>query len=178
MRPTRNEITHELYVSKEIATAIKKMQPASIRQELRQEMFLSLCSISDEKFFNLYENGALKFWLVRCMLNMVRSTTMNQPFFRNFRAKFESLEGFDNIEAEDRDDKEEKEKLFNLIEENRKGLHWYEDQLLDTWANLGFNQREVNRKTKIPYMSIVKTISAIKQKLRDEPTTESKQSIK
>jgi hypothetical protein len=34
--------------------------------------------------------------------------------------------------------------------------------------DLGFNQREVYRKTKIPYMSIVKTITAIKEKLRDE----------
>jgi hypothetical protein len=173
MRPTRNEITQELYNSKEIASAIKKMQPASIRQELKQEMFLSLCSITDEKFFNLYENGALKFWLVRCMLNMIRSTTMNQPFFRNFRAKFESLEGFDNLPNQEPDNKEEKEKLFSLIEENRKGLHWYEDQLLETWMDLGFNQREVYRKTKIPYMSIVKTISAIKLKLQDDTKRES-----
>ena len=173
MRPTRNKITQELYTSKEIASAIGKMQPASLRNELRQEMFLSLCSITDEKFFNLYENGALKFWLVRCMLNMIRSTTMNQPFFRNFRAKSESLEGFENIPNEEPDDKEEREKLFNLIEENRKDLHWYENQLLDTWVDLGFNQKEVYRKTKIPYMSIVKTISAIKLKLKDEPTRES-----
>lgn len=173
MRPTRNEITQELYTSKEIASAIGKMQPASLRNELKQEMFLSLCSITDEKFFNLYENGALKFWLVRCMLNMIRSTTMNQPFFRNFRAKSESIEGFENIPNEEPDDKEEREKLFNLIEENRKDLHWYENQLLDTWVDLGFNQKEVYRKTKIPYMSIVKTISAIKLKLKDEPTRES-----
>jgi len=173
VRPTRNEITQELYTSKEIASAIGKMQPASLRNELKQEMFLSLCSITDEKFFNLYENGALKFWLVRCMLNMIRSTTMNQPFFRNFRAKSESLEGLENIPDEEPDDKEEREKLFNLIEENRKDLHWYENQLLDTWVDLGFNQKEVYRKTKIPYMSIVKTISAIKLKLKDEPTRES-----
>ena len=173
MRPTRNEITQELYTSKEIASAIGKMQPASLRNELKQEMFLALCSITDDKFFNLYENGALKFWLVRCMLNMIRSTTMNHPFFRNFRAKSESLEGFENIPNEEPDDKEEREKLFNLIEENRKDLHWYENQLLDTWVDLGFNQKEVYRKTKIPYMSIVKTISAIKLKLKDEPTRES-----
>jgi hypothetical protein len=98
---------------------------------------------------------------------------MNQPFFRNFRAKSDSLEGFENIPNQEPDDKEEREKLFNLIEENRKDLHWYENQLLDTWIDLGFNQKEVYRKTKIPYMSIVKTISAIKLKLKDEPTRES-----
>jgi len=40
--------------------------------------------------------------------------------------------------------------------------------LLDTYVELNFNQTEISRKTGIPYMSIVKTISNIKKKIRDE----------
>ena len=105
---TRNQIIEELYLSKDISQALRKMQPASLRDDLRQEMFISLCTLSDEKFWNLYENNALKFYLVRAMLNMIRSTGMNQPFFRNFRAKFESIEEIDNIEDQIDNSKDQK----------------------------------------------------------------------
>jgi hypothetical protein len=167
---TRSELIAELYESKEIASALRKMQPASLRDELRQEMFVSLCSISDEKFWSIYNNnglGGLKFWLVRCMLNMIYSTSMNQPFFRNFRAKYEAIDGFQNIPEVEDNSKEAKELLFIQVESNRKNLTWYEDTMLDTYIDLGFNQTEVSRRTKIPYQSVVKTITVIKKKLRD-----------
>lgn len=166
---TRSEIITELYQSKELASALNKMQPAEIRADLKQEMFISLCSITDEKFWAIYEcNGipGLKFWLVRTMLNMIRSTGMNQPFYKNFRAKFESLEGFENLTEEYDDSANDKELLFNKIEQRRKGLSWYEDRMLDTYMDLGFNQTEVSRRTQIPYQSVVKTIKIIKDKLR------------
>jgi hypothetical protein len=144
---SRNEIIEELYLSKDISQALRKMQPASLRDDLRQEMFISLCTLSDEKFWNLYENNALKFYLVRAMLNMIRSTGMNQPFFRNFRAKFESIEEIENLEDQ--------------IDNSK-------DRLLDQYVESGFNQMDVHRKTKIPYPSIVKTIALIKKKLKDE----------
>ena len=144
------------------------MQPASLRDDLRQEMFISLCNLSEEKFWGLHENNALKFYLVRAMLNMIRSTGMNQPFFKNFRAKFESIEEIDNIADQIDDRKDEKEKLFDLLDERRKDLCWYENTLLDQYVASNFNQMELHRKTRIPYPSIVKTISLIKNKLKDE----------
>lgn len=165
---TRNQIIEELYLSKDISQALRKMQPASLRDDLRQEMFISLCNLSDQKFWNLYENNALKFYLVRAMLNMIRSTGMNQPFFKNFRAKFESIEEIDNIADQIDDRKDEKEKLFELLDERRKDLCWYENTLLDQYVASNFNQMELHRKTRIPYPSIVKTISLIKNKLKDE----------
>jgi DNA-directed RNA polymerase specialized sigma24 family protein len=168
---SRSQIIADLYESKEIASALRKMQPASLREELRQEMFVSLCSISDDKFWSIYNNngvGGLKFWLVRCMLNMIYSTSMNQPFFKNFRAKFESIEGFDNLADVEDNSKDEKELLFIKVEQNRKSLSWYEDRLLKTYMDLGFNQTEVSRRTKIPYQSVVKAITIIRKKLRDD----------
>lgn len=168
---SRSQIIADLYESKEIASALRKMQPASLREELRQEMFVSLCSISDDKFWSIYNNngvGGLKFWLVRCMLNMIYSTSMNQPFFKNFRAKFESIEGFDNLADVEDNSKQEKELLFIKVEQNRKSLSWYEDRLLKTYMDLGFNQTEVSRRTKIPYQSVVKAITIIRKKLRDD----------
>jgi hypothetical protein len=167
---SRNEIISTLYESKEIAQALRKMQPASLREELRQEMFMALCNISDEKFWGIYNNNGisgLKFWLVRTMLNMIYSTGINQPFYRNFRMKFETLEGFENICDNFISSHDYKEVLFNQIEENRKLLSWYENEILNTYIDLKFNQTEISRQTKIPYQSVVKTIQAIKKKLKD-----------
>jgi len=93
---------------------------------------------------------------------------MNQPFFKNFRAKFESIEEIDNIADQIDDRKDEKEKLFDLLDDRRKDLCWYENTLLDQYVASNFNQMELHRKTRIPYPSIVKTISLIKNKLKDE----------
>jgi len=171
---SRNEIISTLYESKEIAQALRKMQPASLREELRQEMFMALCNISDEKFWGIYNNNGiqgLKFWLVRTMLNMIYSTGLNTPFFRHFRQKNEEFNvnhevvNFDSLNEEIQ---ERKELLFSKIEEGRKQLSWYENTLLETYMDLGFNQKELSRKTKIPYQSVIKTIMIIKKKLREE----------
>jgi hypothetical protein len=181
---TRAEITEMLYKSKEIESALMKIQPPRLREELKQEMFLALCSISDEKFWSLYhskgvngvpfygiysKNGmaGVQFWLVRCMLNMIYSTSRNQPFFKNFRTNFESIDGLENIPELEDNSKEAKELLFIQVESNRKDLTWYENTMLETYIDLGFNQTEVSRRTKIPYQSVVKTITVIKKKLRD-----------
>ena len=166
----RNKIISKLYESKEIASALSKMQPAQLREELRQEMFISLCQLSDEKFWAIFNNNGvagLKFWLVRCMLNMIYSTSINQPFYRNFRMKWEILDGFENVSDNFNSNHDYKEVLFNQIQENRKLLSWYENEMLNTYIDLKFNQTEISRQTKIPYQSVVKTIQAIKKKLKD-----------
>lgn len=167
----RNEIISKLYESKEIASALRKMQPAQLREELRQEMFISLCQLSDEKFWAIFNNNGvagLKFWLVRTMLNMIYSTKTNQTFYRNFRMKWEILDGFENVSDNFNSNHDYKEVLFNQIEDNRKLLSWYENEMLNTYIDLGFNQTEISRQTKIPYQSIVKTIQIIKKKLREQ----------
>jgi RNA polymerase sigma factor (sigma-70 family) len=168
---TRSQIIEELYNSKEIKQALMKMHPANLREELKQEMFLNLCSITDDKFWSIYNNNGvsgLKYWLVRCMLNMIYSTGMNQPFFRHFRARFESIDDVQELAQVNDDSKEYKESLFNQVDSARKSLSWYEDRLLDTYVELNFNQTEISRRTGIPYMSIVKTIANIKKKIRNE----------
>lgn len=170
----RNDLIAKLYESKEIATALRKMQPAQLREELKQEMFISLCQLSDDKFWAIYNNNGLpglKFWLVRTMLNMIYSTSMNQPFYRNFRVKFETFQDHSNLEetlSEEFENKEAKEVLFNKLEDRRKDLSWYENKLLDTWCELGMSSAKVSRETQIPYMSIIRTITVIKKKLADE----------
>jgi adenine C2-methylase RlmN of 23S rRNA A2503 and tRNA A37 len=55
-RMTRSQIIEELYNSKEIKQALMKMHPANLREELKQEMFVNLCSITEDKFLSIYNN--------------------------------------------------------------------------------------------------------------------------
>lgn len=168
---TRQEIISNLYVSKDIKNALNKMQPASIRDDLKQEIFVILCNLSDEKFWNLYNNNALKFWFVRTMLNLIYQSRPTESFFKNFRAKFESLDDFNTLEdiIEDTQvDIDAIEKRYGILEQSLEKLHWYERGILDIYIECRMNQKEVSRQTKIPYMSIVKTIATIKSKIKEE----------
>ena len=51
---TRSQIIEELYNSKEIKQALMKMHPANLREELKQEMFVNLCSITEDKFWSIF----------------------------------------------------------------------------------------------------------------------------
>jgi len=85
---SRSDITSELYLSKELSSALNKMKPIELRDDLKQEMFICLCGLNDEKFWSIYNNNGLpglKFWLVRVMLNMIHSTKSNQLFFKHYR---------------------------------------------------------------------------------------------
>lgn len=167
---TRSIIIAELYNSKHVASALAKMQPAEIRGDLKQEIFLAICAISEEKFWSIYNNNGingLRFWIIRCMLNMVYSHKPTDSFYRHFRMKLESFENFNNIAEIEDNSKEVKEFFYNKIETNRSQLSWYERKMLDIYIELGYNQTEVSRRTKIPYQSVVKTIFSIKKKLKE-----------
>lgn len=168
---TRQNIISELYISKEVNKALSKMQPAQLRDDLKQEIFLILCNLSEEKFWNLYNNNALKFWFVRTMLNLIYQSRPSESFFKNFRAKFECIDDFNKLPdlLEDvNDNKVDKEVIFEKLELSVNDLHWYERGLLEVYIECKMNKKEVARQTKIPYMSIVNTISVIKTKIKED----------
>jgi hypothetical protein len=87
--PTKADIIQTLYESKEINQAISKMQPAELRDDLKQEMFLVLCELSDDKVEDMYERNVLKYYVVRMMLNMM--TGRRSSFEKKFRQVFTPL---------------------------------------------------------------------------------------
>lgn len=168
---TRNEIISDLYKSKDVAKALSKMQPADIREDLKQEIFIILCNLSEEKFWNLVNNNALKFWFVRTMLNLIYQSRPTESFYKNFRAKFDVFEDFDQLAdtiEDESDNKEQLEIVYHKLEMGVENLHWYEKGILQIYLENKMNQKEVSRQTNIPYMSIVRTIAIIKEKLRNE----------
>lgn len=155
----RNEIITEFWQSKSVNEAFEKMQPVELQADLKAEVFLILCEMEEEKLIGLYERNELKYYMVRIMLNMIKSD--RSSFFKNYRNYVELLEN--DVEVVETDSSETYEK----IELHLQNLHWYNRELFKLYA-LDFkkNAKELSRKTGIPYMSIVRSINKTKAEIK------------
>ena len=144
-----------MYNSPEINEAIGKMQPYELQEDLRQEVFLVLCEMNEEKLFEMYEQGYLKYFIVRTILNMAKSDRSN--FYKKFRQLYQEIPLSYEVKKEEYD-----ETLVEKLEEGMQVLHWYEAELLKLYAENGKNLLAISRDTKIPYRSLLKTIRKAK----------------
>lgn len=151
----RQKIISELYHSKDINNAISKMNPKGLQSELRQEVFLVLCEMDAKKLFEMYEQGYLKYFIVRTILNMAKSDRSN--FYKKFRQQYQEIPLTYELPKE-----EYSEDLLNKLEQGLEILHWYEAELLKLYASNGKNLLAISRDTKIPYRSLIKTIRKAK----------------
>ena len=83
----KNEILTEFWDLKEVNEAFAKMQPEELQYDLKAEVFLVLCEMDEQKLIGMYERNELKFYIVRTMLNMIKSDRSN--FYKNYRNHIE-----------------------------------------------------------------------------------------
>mgnify|MGYP006268971177 CR=1 FL=1 len=152
----RSEIITELYESPDINEAIGKMQPYELQDDLRQEVFLVLCEMDEERLFKMYEDGYLKYFVVRTIVNMAKSDRSN--FARTFRKVYEEVGDLGSVEIYD-------ESLTERLTTSMEILHWYEKEIFKLWAECG-NLLQVSRDTGIPYRSLLKTIKKVRLLLK------------
>lgn len=149
-----------MYLDKDISQAISKMQPVELQDDLRQEIFLVLCEMNDERLLGMWTSGYLKYFIVRTMLNMAKSD--RSTFFNQFRKSF--TEYCDNYESADQGS-EIDEEVDTKLKQSMGELHWYEKNVFELYAENGRNILKLSRDTKIPYRSLFKTVTKVKKKL-------------
>lgn len=151
----RNGIIAELWDSKDLNETLKKMKPVEIQEDLKSELFLIICEIEENKLIQLYNRKELKFYIVRIMLNIVRSSKNN--FYKNYR-------NFDEYNNEEKpDEQHEPVEIMKYIE----NLYWYQKEILRLYTfEFNKNASMLSRATGIPYMSIIRTINQIKKDLK------------
>lgn len=152
----RDIVISELYNSRDINDAIGKMQPYELQSDLKQEVFLVLCEMDEERLMKMFNDGYLKYFIVRTILNMAKSDRSN--FSRTFRKVYSEVE--DNCIVEEYDDSLNR-KLYRAMDV----LHWYEKEIFKLYSETG-NLLQVSRETKIPYRSLLKTIKKVKTLLK------------
>lgn len=150
----RESIIQEMYLSTDINDAIGKMNPIDLQDDLRQEVFLVLCEMDETKLFEMYEQGYLKYFIVRTILNMAKSDRSN--FYKKFRQVYQEIPVHYEIQKE-----EYNEDLINKLEKGLGVLHWYEREIFRLYAK-DKNLLQVSRETKIPYRSLIKTVRKTK----------------
>lgn len=169
----KETIITQMYLDKDINQAISKMQPVELQDDLRQEIFLVLCEMNDERLCGMWTSGYLKYFIVRTMLNMAKSD--RSTFFNMFRKSF--TEYCDNYEKAD-DSSGVDEEMDGKLKKSMGELHWYEKNVFEQYAENGRNILKLSRDTKIPYRSLFKTVTKVKKKLskavRKEDNTQKK----
>ena len=155
----KNEILAQYWTSKEVNDAFDKMHPEELQYDLKAEVFLVLCEMNEDKLVGMYERNELKFYIVRIMLNMIKSD--RSTFYKNYRNYTEFVD--QDFISDDYD----RTNMFEKLEANMDGLHWYNKEILKLYAiDFKKNAKELSRKTGIPYMSIIRTINKTKKQMK------------
>ena len=159
--PGRDEILRIMYTDPDISDAIGKMDPPELRDDLRQEIFLVLAEMDEALLIQRYNEGWLRYYIVRTMLNMIKSD--RSTFYNRFRRGFEELGDIGERIADEGQEGEEKS-----LEGHLSQLHWYERKLIEIYSENGRNVAKISRETGIPYRSLFKTIKKTKAVLKSE----------
>jgi DNA-directed RNA polymerase specialized sigma24 family protein len=150
-----------MYEDPDIAEAIGKMDPPDLRDDLRQEIFLVLAEMDEALLIQRYNEGWLRYYIVRTMLNMIKSD--RSTFYNRFRRGFEELG-----DIGERMQDEGQEEAEQSLEGHLSQLHWYERKLIEIYSENGRNVAKISRETGIPYRSLFKTIKKTKALLKTE----------
>jgi DNA-directed RNA polymerase specialized sigma24 family protein len=150
-----------MYEDPDIAEAIGKMDPPDLRDDLRQEIFLVLAEMDEALLIQRFNEGWLRYYIVRTMLNMIKSD--RSTFYNRFRRGFEELG-----DIGERLQDEGQEEAEKSLEGHLSQLHWYERKLIEIYSENGRNVAKISRETGIPYRSLFKTIKKTKALLKTE----------
>jgi DNA-directed RNA polymerase specialized sigma subunit len=153
----KNKIIEELWNSKEVNDAFAKMQPEELQYDLKAEVFLVLCEMEDAKLFGMYERNEIRFYLVRTMLNMIKSD--RSQFWKKYR-NYTEYKDNNSVEVQDNC-------VIDIMENGIEKLHWYQKEILKLYTfDFNKNAKELSRNTGIPYMSIIRTLKQTKNELK------------
>jgi DNA-directed RNA polymerase specialized sigma24 family protein len=184
---SREQIIEALYNSPEIASAIAKMNPPELREDLKQEMFVAICELSAEKLIEIFEHKYLLFYAYKIMTNMVKSSS--SKFYKVFRRVMVSLADMNDkpvyygdeacddlftrcqflIAAADREEAEtgaEHLSPLDKVEPAIESLEFYERGLFKVYVESSNSCAAVARKTGIPETSVRIGVRAAKSKLK------------
>jgi DNA-directed RNA polymerase specialized sigma subunit len=153
----KNKIIEEYWLNEEVNQAFAKMQPEELQYDLKVEVFMVLLEMEKEKLFGLYERNEIRFYIVRTMLNMIKSD--RSQFWKKYR-NYTEYEDNDNADVE-------QNSVIDIMEKGIEKLHWYQKQILNLYTfEFNKNAKELSRKTGIPYMSIIRTLKQTKNELK------------
>ena len=170
-----NKLIAEYYDNKEIVTFFKNIAN-EWWEELRQDVFVNICSYDKDKIIEMHNKKYLKFFIIRIALNQFRSKT-SKFYYQNFKNNNSgiALTNDDMVENADAilysnliyDTQEEtpydiiEAKIVSAEVEIEK-LRYFEREVLKLYLQLG-TYKKVSENTGIPIRTIANGVkNAIK----------------
>lgn len=153
----KNKIIEQYWLNDEVNQAFAKMQPEELQYDLKVEVFMVLLDMEDSKLFGLFERNEIRFYIVRTMLNMIKSD--RSQFWKKYR-NYTEYNGKEVAEVENKS-------VIDVMEQGIENLHWYQKEILRLYTfDFNKNAKELSRQTGIPYMSIIRTLKQTKNELK------------
>jgi hypothetical protein len=163
---TKNQIIEELYNSKEFNDCISRMEPQHLRDDLKAEVVLILLETAEDKLIAIYLGGAIKFYTVRIIINLIQSKT--SQFYKQYRQQMaEITDRFMADEEQDFEERATKEDIEDRAIREIDNLYWYDRDIVKLYMRLG-NYRAIEEDTMIPYSSAYKTVQRSLQKIKQK----------
>jgi len=128
----KNKIIEQYWLNEEVNQAFAKMQPEELQYDLKMEVFLVLLEMDERKLFGLYERNEIRFYIVRTMLNMIKSD--RSQFWKKYRNYTEYKEK----ELPD----VENYCVIDVMEKGIEKLHWYQKEILKLYT-FDFNKNVI-----------------------------------
>jgi RNA polymerase sigma factor (sigma-70 family) len=167
-------------LSEQLATHYKEIYQIALKitkgndidaQDLTQEVYIIMLEYNQEKLKTIYDNGHLKFWVARVMLNQyLRSSS---PFKKKHHTYLKDENALicdlrqDNSES-DISYKIETEKRLELVNGIMNDLHFYDKTLFKVYYETNHSIRSLAEATGISTTSIFHTIKNVRNYIKDE----------
>lgn len=134
------------------------MEPAHLRDDLKQEVILIVCELPEDKVIKLHTDRVLEFYVVRIILNQAKNK--RNQFIKNHVIATSDLSTHDL--ADDTNQQQQERRISRELEEDLameeiENLHWYSKGLIELYIEHG-NFRAIQKQTGIPHPSAYKTI--------------------
>jgi len=156
--------------------ALKITKGADIdAQDLTQECYVIMLEYDVEKMQKIYDNGHLKFWIARVMLNQyLRASSPFKKKHHTYLKDDNAVVG--NLQHDNSEDviadKIEFEKKLTQVHSIMNDLHFYDKTLFRVYHETNHSIRSLSEVTGISTTSIFNTLKNVKMYLQNEVKNE------
>mgnify|MGYP003645827374 CR=1 FL=1 len=136
--------------------------------DLCHEVIIQLYDIAEEKITPLIESGAIRFWIVRIMLNNYRSKTSRYHYkFRRHVERHRELAHFIR-EWSEPTEWEIREGRFEAIENAIENVPWFDAVVFSIYYDQGHSLNTLAAETGISRHTIYSTIKRTKDEIKKQ----------
>lgn len=159
---TKHEIISNLYESKPFNDYVNRMEPAHLRQDLKQESILLLLELPDDRVQSINASGGLLYYSFRVILNLVK----------NNRCRFHRLyltpttDAIPEIQYHELNGRVVREMKEDEALAKISGLYWYDREIVRLYLKLG-SYAAIEKETRIPQKACCRTVTKAVKQIRD-----------